>query len=368
MNVDQLPSGRWRVRVSHDGRRASGTAKTRTDAQVLGGKLLAEFGKVNDDEQTFGVFLLWHVTTHDLEVTTRDDYQRVVRRFIDSEHRLVEFPVGRVTTPLLVQCYDDLVAGDWSAHRVCRLHEVVGGAFRRAKRYGIVDTNPAIGAGPKRPRKPDIKVPSTDDVARLLDACDGEFVPALTVTAMTGLRRGELVGLKWSDLDLDTESITIRRAVTSTTATGVVVRDTVKNDAAGERVIALDPHTASVLKAYRKDRIEFYLALGHPFADDDWVFKNHKTGGPRRPDWVTQRFIRMRKDLGLEHVRLYDLRHFMVTSMLAAGMAPTTVAGRAGHDVGTMLKRYVHFMPASDRAEATAFAATIQAARRKQAR
>lgn len=365
MNLDQLPSGKWRVRVSHGGRRAAGTAATKYDAQVLGGKLLAGLGKVTDDEQTFGAFLLWHVETHRLAVKTRDDYDAVVRRFLASGHRLVDQPVSTITTPMLVQLYDELAAGDWTPHRVSRLHEVVSGAFTRGRRYGLVSANPATGAGPKRPRKPDIKVPSMDDVGRLLDACGDDFAPALTLLAMTGMRRGELVALKWTDVDFDTESLTIRRAATYTPKTGVVVNDTVKNDVKGERVIALDPHTVDVLRAHRKRTLEFHLAAGHPFIDDQWIFINYKQGTCRRPDWATQRFVRMRAELGLDHVRMYDLRHFMVTSMLASGMAPSTVAGRAGHDVGTMLKRYTHFMPASDRAEANAFADMIQKARKR---
>jgi integrase len=369
MNVDQLPSGRWRVRVSHEGRRASGTAETRHEAQVLGGKLLANLGKVNDDEQTLGAFLLWHVkkSAKELQATTVADYERVVCRFLMSDHRLVDYPAVHITTGMLVQLYDDLAEDDWSAHRVLRLHGVISGAYTRAVTWDLIDRNPALKAGPKPPAKPDLVMPTAEQVAQLLDACDGEFHAALTLLVVTGMRRGEVVGLKWADLDLDAGTAKIKRAVSYTKATGVVVRDTVKNGKKGERVVALDEGTVAVLKAYRKEVIEFHLAIGHPFADD-WVFTNHKTGGPRRPDWATQRFVRMRTALKLEHVRLYDLRHFMVTSMLAAGMAPSTGAGRAGHDVKTMLQTYTHFLPASDRAEAEAFAATIQAARRKQAR
>lgn len=365
MNLDQLPSGKWRVRVSHQGRRAAGTADSKYDAQVLGGKLLADLGKVTDDQQTFGAFLLWHVETHELAIKTRDDYRTVVKRLLLSGHRLLERPAALITTPMLVHLYDQLRANGWTAHRVSRLHEVAGGAFKRAERYGLVDKNPARGAAPGRPRKPDITVPTPDDVGRLLDACAEDFIPALTLLAMTGMRRGELVALRWTDVDLDGEALTIRRAATYTKATGVVVNDTVKNGAKGERVIALDPHTVGVLKGYRKEVLAFHLAAGHPFSEGQYLFMNYKTGTCRRPDWATQGFVRMRKQLGLEHVRMYDLRHFMVTSMLAAGMAPSVVAGRAGHDVATMLKRYVHFMPASDRAEATAFANMVQAARKQ---
>jgi integrase len=363
MNLEQLPSGRWRVRVSFRGTKAAGTADTKVDAQVLGGTLLAQLGAVSDDDQRFGVFLLTHIATATLSPSTKDDYERVVKRFLATEHRLIELPARAITTPKLVQLYDELAKAEWSTHRVSRLHVVISAAFKRARRYGLVAVNPATGAAPKTPPKPDIKVPSTDDVARLLDAAGPHFTPALTLLATTGMRRGELVALKWSDVDLVEETLTIRRAVSCTTKTGVVVRDTVKNGAKGERVIALDSHTAAVLRQHRYDVIEFYAKLRHPFSDDDWIFKD-KWGKPRRPDWATQRFVRMRKQLGLDHVRLYDLRHFMVTSMLASGAPPTTVAGRAGHDVVTMMRRYVHFMPASDRSEASAFVAAIQAKRR----
>jgi integrase len=361
MHVDKLPSGRWRVRVSHDGRRAAGTADTRVDAQVLGGELLAQLGAVSGDDVTLGAFLLQHVKRATLSPSTADDYERVVRRLVDSEHPVADMLVRSITTAHLVRLYDELLEQGWSGHRVSRLHEVIGGAYKRARRHGIVTVNPASGAAPARPRKPEITPPTAEEVVRLLDAA-GEFSPALTLLAMTGMRRGELVGLRWSDVDLDGATLTIRRAVVCTTKTGVVVRDSVKNGPQGERVIALDPHTVAEVREYRRKVTEFYAKLRHPFSEEQYLFGD-RYGRPRRPDWATQRFDRLRDRLGLQHVRLYDLRHFMVTAMLAAGAPPTVVAGRAGHDVMTMMRRYVHFIPASDREQANAFAASVLGAR-----
>jgi integrase len=349
MYVKQLPSGTWRVIVQHAGRKATGTAETYSEAQILGGQLLEQLGRVADDSTPLGEYLVGYVEHLEIAATTRADYTAILVRLNESKHELLSAPIAKVTTARLVALYRDMRHAGWSAHRTMRLHTVISGAFAQALRLDLVQRNPARGATPAAPRKPAIKVPTNDDVRRILDAA-GDFAPVLTLLAATGMRRGELVGLRWCDIDFDAGSVALRRAVAHTPASGTVIKE-LKNDSKGERVIALDSTTLAMLKQMRRDIIALTLEVGSTFSDDQFIFST-RAGGPRRPDYITKRYIKIRTELGLDHVRLYDLRHWMVTTLLSAGHPPAVVAGRAGHDVRTMVDRYWHFIPASDRTEA----------------
>lgn len=362
MHLEQLPSGSWRVTVRHQGHRRRATAPTRTEAQIVGGRLLEQLGAPPGDGITLSAWLRRHVDQHRLADTTRDDYTRILDRLATVDHPLSHVPVDQVTTARLVALYDDLAQLGWTPHRVSRLHEVISGAYTRAVRLEVVARNPARGAAPARPPLPQITPPTDADVARLIDAA-GDFTAALLLAASTGMRRGELVGIQWGDIDFAAATITIRRAVTWTARSGTQIKD-VKNGVRGERVIALDPATLTALRTLRTTQLEQLLALGLPMHADRFVFAR-RTGEPWRPDFVTYRFAKLRTELGLDHVRLYDVRHWMITSMLAAGEPVATVAGRAGHDPVTMLRRYWHFVPASDRDQADRHAARLAAAREK---
>jgi integrase len=348
MHLRQLPSGSWRVIVSHEGHKRSGTAKSKREAQILGGRLLEELGRLADDDPALIEFLHFHLDHLVIATTTRADYSAVLARVEATDHALLKAPISEVTTGRLVAFYRHLSQHGWSDHRLTRLHTIISGAFTTAVKWDMVARNPARSATPRAPQAPDIVVPSNEDVRRLIDAA-GDFAPMVHLLASCGMRREELVGLQWGDIDFDQASMKIARAVVYTPESGLEVKE-LKNSHKGERVISLDPDTLALLRRLRGEAKEQAFALSVPFDDQWWIFGDRK-GRPRRPDYVTSRFVDLRDSLGLT-LRLYDLRHWMISTLLAAGMPPAQVAGRAGHDVQTMLRRYWHFVPASDQTQA----------------
>ena len=192
---------------------------------------------------------------------------------------------------------------------------------------------------------------STRVLLAAAEADDPEFGALLRVITATGARRGEVVGLRWSDLDEATATIVIRRSVVSV-PDGTVEKDT-KTHAA--RRIAVDPETLAVLRAERR-RIEERAELCElVFNPDGFIFTASADGSrPLHPDTVTNGFRRICARLGLKGVRLHDLRHLHATQLLAAGVPVRTVSGRLGHaNAATTLNVYAHFLKASDREAAT---------------
>lgn len=180
---------------------------------------------------------------------------------------------------------------------------------------------------------------------------------AWLMAAMTGMRRGELLRLKWSDLDLEAGTVSVRQI--RTVARYRVVTFTPKTEK-GRRTIALDPHTVAALRSYRVAQKEERILLGPDYANcDDLVFTKPNGSAihaERFSAWFTQR---CRKS-GLPRVRLHDVRHSYVTALLADGVPLKVVSQRVGHASPMVtMTIYQHVLPGDDRAAAALGARAI---------
>jgi integrase len=206
--------------------------------------------------------------------------------------------------------------------------------------------NPAAKVDRPRGAKPDITPPAPADVVRMIAEASPSLAAFLRLAALTGARRGQLCGLHWADVDLDTATIRWTRAL------GKVPGGTIEKETkTGARwPIALDPVTVELLHAHRRRCVESALAAGASMPGDAYVFARDLAGRlPWHPDGASQRFAVLRKRLGLDGVRLHDLRHWMATQVLGDGIDIETVAGRGGWaNTTTPLEIYSHFQPARD--------------------
>ncbi len=170
------------------------------------------------------------------------------------------------------------------------------------------------------------------------------------LAALTGMRRGELCALRWSDVDLDLGVLEVSRSVV--VVPGGVAEKTTKTDRS--RRVALDEVGVALLEAHRV-RVEAWARdAGADLADGAYVFSPDVDGSKSyRPDNVTSFFMRVRDELGFKSVRLHDLRHFTATQLIGAGVDVRTVAGRLGHsDPSLTLRVYSHVIEERDRAAA----------------
>lgn len=234
-----------------------------------------------------------------------------------------------------------------------RVHGIVRLALQQAVKWGWIGSNPADAASPPKVRPPQIKPPSADDVSRVLAMVkneDPDLFTYLRLAASTGARRSQLCALRWPDIELDTARITFARAVVDGDE-GIAIKGT-KTDRV-YRVTA-DQATMAALSDHRAISMRRAEACGASLRADAFVFSYVADGSsPWRPDGVSKRWTRVRTRAGLEDVRLHDLRHFMATTMLTAGVPVSVVAGRLGHArAATTLNVYSHFVEAGDQAAA----------------
>jgi integrase len=237
-----------------------------------------------------------------------------------------------------------------SASAVREVHTVLSGAFKQALVWGWTAYNPVKQATPPTDGASGLAPPDAEGVARLLKVAmeeDPELGLFLRLAVVLGARRGELCGLKWRDVELENGEVFIASGVVRVAGRPLIHKDTKTH---AKRRVAIGADTAELIKSYRLRQVQAALASGASLPPDAYVFSQTMDGSkPASPDGVTHRFQQLAARLGVR-ARLHDLRHFMVTQLVAGGVDWRTVSGRAGHADGHMtLGTYAHFQQAQDR-------------------
>jgi integrase len=264
---------------------------------------------------------------------------------------LGEVPVTKITTADLDLLYARLQerggrdGKPLSAGTVRRIHVALHRSLALAVRCEWIWRNPASNADTPRCAQAEIRPPTPDQVATLLayaTSINSALHLFLLLSATTGARRGELLALRWADVDLEAGSIAIQRSFTEG-PTGPVLAPT--KTRRWHRV-ALDEMSLDAVAKFRADQ-----GVVDPCAPCRFVFSHSSDGAtPWLPNWITKTFVRCRRQAGLPHFRLHDLRHFMATEMLDAGVPITVVSARLAHArASTTLNAYAHAVPGADR-------------------
>jgi integrase len=176
------------------------------------------------------------------------------------------------------------------------------------------------------------------------------------VAALTGMRRGEVLGLRWADLDLDNGWLSVRQTL-------IVVDNHAQlsqpKTIRGRRQLALDPETIMVLRGHRRNQAAERLAAGPSWTPSDLVF-TRQDGTPLHPEYVRRLFDRHLQRAELPRIRFHDLRHTHATLALQAGVHPKVVSERLGHTtVSITLDVYSHAIPGIQQDAASTVAALV---------
>jgi integrase len=291
--------------------------------------------------------------------TTLGTYRSILRVHI--EPTIGQRDLSKVNTKLLDDFYAYLTTTKKLAPSTVRqVHAVLRGALGQAVRWGWLTSNPARDATLPARRKPDLQLPTKDQVARVLAAVEGddpEFAMFLRLSVTTGARRGELCGLRWSDVDFDRGTLRIERSIAEVTGEGGLVKDT-KNHS--KRRIALDPDTLDDLRAHRQFCDERAVEWAVATSSDPWMFSAYPdSSAPWYPGSASHLWTKACARAGVEGIRLHDLRHFQATMLLRAGIPVKNVSARIGHrDAATTLNVYAHFLEDVD-VDSAAVAASL---------
>lgn len=245
-----------------------------------------------------------------------------------------------------------------SVHHV---HAVINKLLHDAERKGLVTRNVArLANAPSlttaRSKGPEMHVWTPPELSAFLRSIQGNRNEVLfRLLAMTGMRRSEAVGLRWSDVDLPAGALTIAQAATVVDGEEVV---DVPKTRRSRRTIDLDPDTTVMLERHQDEQRELLVRLGVTSPVGDRVFTN-EIGDPIRPSSIGQAFGRLVASAGVPRIRLHDLRHTHASHLLMAGVNVKVVSERLGHaSVSFTLDTYGHVMP-GQQAQAAAAAASL---------
>lgn len=256
----------------------------------------------------------------------------------------------KITAPQIQSLYLELMengrrygTGGLSPTTVRYVHRILKKLFSDAIAWGVLPRSPMVAVvAPRVPWK-EMQVWPVEEVRRFLRSVKGDDYYAMWVLmVLTGLRRGEVAGLKWTDVDLDTGQILIVR---TRVAVGWQVEVSEPKTRRSRRTVVIDEFTIEALRAHHADQARDRLAAGDQWPDMGFVFCR-EDGYPIHPMEITKNFRLLSEEAGVPPIRLHDLRHTAATLALKAGVHPKIVSERLGHaNVAFTLDVYSHMVP-----------------------
>ncbi len=285
-----------------------------------------------------------------LRPSTFDSYRRNIELHV--EPALGHVRLQQLSADHLDRFYAELLQSGLAPKTVRNIHTLVRKSLHDALRKNLVVRNVADAADPPKLARPGEREMQTWNPAQLRSFFEGiaghRLAAAYVLAATTGMRRGEILGLRWSDIDLKAGRLAVSHTIL--TVSYRITPGTPKTSR-GRRSIALDPETVRILATHRaRQTRETLEAIGHN--DQDLVFARDD-GRPVHPDYFSQTFDRTVRRLKLPKIRLHDLRHTHASLGLAAGIPVKLMSERLGHATAAFTQDvYMHAIPALEEAAA----------------
>jgi len=242
--------------------------------------------------------------------------------------------------------YADMAADGIGARTIELTHVTLHSALKQAVRWQMLSRNPAEGAVPPRPERREMKALEPEQIAAVMDAARKTPIGDLVYLALcTGMRKAELLGLRWTDIDWDASSIQVQRNLVRV-GKETIIKDT--KTKSSRRSVPIDTTVIDHLRAMKA------------VSKSDYVFTRQDHRGPMDPSTVTHQFARIAAAAGVSGLRFHDLRHTHASLLLAAGIHPKVVQERLGHSTITVtMDIYSHVVPTMQREAADVFGSAL---------
>ena len=350
--------GRWEAVVSlPGGQRRSLYGKTRKEVQekLRGALRDLEAGlDLSKGRLTVSQFLerwLSDSVKPSVKVKTWEGYESIVR--VRVVPNLGSKSLDRLTSLDVQSLYSALGESGLSSLSIKHTHRVLHRAMVQAVRWNLVVRNPCDGATPPQAQRREMNVLTEEQVNVFLEATSDHPAHALYVLAITtGMRLGELLGLKWTDINMEAGKLFVNRSLQRQNDAGIVFVE--PKTARSRRTIQLSQLALSALRRHKTRQNEQRLFHGPEWHDTGLVFTN-LVGEAPDPGWQRQVFQKALADAGLPTIRFHDLRHTAATLLLAKGVHVKVVSEMLGHTTITLtLDTYAHSLPSMHEQAASA--------------
>ena len=347
--VYQRKDGRWVCEITlEDHSRKSYYFKTEKEALFKQRQALNELAQgilATGPQQTLKQFLeywLDDVYKMSVRVTTYRNVCIIVNKHLIPG--LGHIKLQKLTSQQVQSFYAKKLKNGAAPSRVKNIHGSLHTALEHARRMKLVSINVSNDVELPQQKRPE-KQPLTPEQSRLLlqKVKEHRLEGVLTLALATGMREGELLGLRWSDIDLDTKMLHVSRTLTYSSGLGFMEGEP-KTDK-GKRTILLPQFAVEALKRHRMSQLEKRLAAGADWVDRNLVFPNDR-GNFMIPVTLLRRFRKVLKDIGLPRIRFHDLRHCVATLLFSMGVQGKVVQELLGHsDISITMDVYTHVLP-----------------------
>src|SRR3712207_4198005 len=351
-SISRRKNGGWMAQytayLAEGSKRKTLYGKTRQEVAAKLAKALSdrENGLIlNAGNQTLGEYLerwLNSSVKGSVKSKTFNDYEWLVRKHIAPA--LGRIKLKALSPTHLQGLYQAKLEVGLSPSTVRHLHVVLHRALDQALRWGLVPRNVSKAVDPPKVQKKEIRPLCADQARRLLEVAHGDRLEALYVLAVhCGLRQGELLGLRWEDVDLEAGTLQVRRTLTTTKGGP---RFTAPKTAKSRRSIKLTAGAVDALRRHHDRQFEESTRLAGLWQDYGLVFATTR-GTSFNPSNLTSRsFKPLLKRVGLPDIRFHDLRHTCATLLLSKGVHPKLVQELLGHaTIAITLDTYSHVLP-----------------------
>jgi integrase len=341
-SIYKRSSGNWQAQVSIDGRRLAKTFSSRLECQTWLQEISARKGKgltFKRAKITYSDFVRewFEVAKAKLRPATVYQYEWALRLYLFPE-------IGSITlsdiTPVVVQSfYSKLFNRGVSNRTVQAVHAILRRSLHVAERQGLLLSNAAKAVDMPSYEKPEMAVLSDNQVRSLLAVADKTQMGLLIQLAVTtGMRKGELLGLKWCDVDWATSTVKVQRQLQRVARKGLLLVP--PKTTRGTRSVHVGSETLRKLMNHHEG-----MSKRFPSVSELTVFCS-SIGTPMEPRNLLREFKALLKKSGLPNVRFHDLRHTAASIMLSNGMPVIKIARQLGHaKASTTLDIYGHIIP-----------------------
>ena len=234
--------------------------------------------------------------------------------------------------------------GGLSPRTVLHYHRILSQALKQAVKWQLLLRNPADAVEPPRPEYREMVVLDEDQTAALIDRARGTllYIPVLLAVS-TGMRRGEVLALRWSDIDLDRGAVAVMQTLEKSRKHGLRFKH--PKTKKSRRNITLPSITIDALRKHRAEQAELYLRLGCGW-DEKGLVCGRYDGGPINPNTLTSAFASLVRRTDIPQVTFHGLRHTHATALFRDGVHPKIAQERLGHStIAVTLDLYSHVMP-----------------------
>lgn len=295
---------------------------------------------------------LFEFKSKDIEPSTFEDYESVYRNYIkDSD--IGNIKLIDLKTAHLQIYYNKLLEVDkLEGSNVNRINKTLKTCLKEAVKQGYMQKNWCEDVKlPKVKKESKIKALSKENQLRLLEALKGiDLELLITFTLATGLRLGEVLGLKWSDIDFKESNLTVKRSVRRIVdiqrdgSRSRILKEVPPKTENSFRTVPIPSSIVSKLKTHKKQQNELILSLGENYHNNNYVFCNND-GTIMDPKKPNRRLASVLKSNNIELITFHGLRHTYCTRLFEAGVPPKTVQSLVGHkDIETTMNVYTHVM------------------------